>query len=413
MEYTVFYIIVGIVAFDFFLEQFLSLLNRKHLSPNIPDVFTDTFDAPTYKKSQDYYRENDKMNTLTAAFSFVLIMFMLFVNGFAYADELLRSYTTNPIALALLFFAAIFIVSDILSMPFQIYDTFVIEEKYGFNKMTPKLFIFDKLKSYLLSAIIGGGLLALFIVLYNWLGKDFWLYMWLVFAVFILFMTMFYSNIIVPLFNKQKPLEDGELKSAIQAFAGKAGFDLENIYVIDGSKRSTKANAYFTGLGAKKRIVLYDTLINQLSVDEIVAVLAHEIGHYKKKHTWMGVVISLVQTGAMLFLLSLVLDLPVLYMALGAAQPAIHLSLIVFGILFSPISTIIGLVTNNWSRRNEFQADAFAASFQLGDHLISGLKKLSKNNLSNLNPHPWYVFFNYSHPPLLTRINAIKAFKSN
>ena len=222
-----------------------------------------------------------------------------------------------------------------------------------------------------------------------------------------LFMTMFYSNIIVPLFNKQTPLEDGELKIAIHNFANKAGFQLKNIFVIDGSKRSTKANAYFTGIGPKKRIVLYDTLINDLSTDEIVAVLAHEIGHYKKKHIITSLILGILQTGFLLFIFSLFVSSPTLSQALGVDEPKFHIGLIAFGILYSPLSTITGILMNMLSRKNEYEADAFANSFGLGEHLISGLKKLTKNNLSNLTPHPAYVFFHYSHPTLLQRIKHI------
>jgi STE24 endopeptidase len=285
---------------------------------------------------------------------------------------------------------------------------FHIEEKYGFNKTTPKLFVFDKLKGWLLTIILGGGLMALFFWFYQVFGSLFWLYAWGVMVFFMVFMAMFYSNLIVPLFNKQTPLEDGELREAIQAFSDKAGFKLKNIYVIDGSKRSTKANAYFTGLGSKKRIVLYDTLIKQLSVNEIVAVLAHEIGHYKKKHSIQGIALSVIQTGLMLFILSLFISNTNFSKALGVELPGIHIGLIAFGILFSPISTILGIGMNILSRRNEYQADAYAASFGLADDLIGGLKKLTKNNLSNLTPHPAYVFFHYSHPTLLQRMRKIR-----
>jgi STE24 endopeptidase len=258
---------------------------------------------------------------------------------------------------------------------------------------------------------LGGGLLSLFIWFYYKAGSSFWIYIWLIFTAFSVFMMMFYSNLIVPLFNKQKPLEEGELRNAITEFSNKAGFRLKNIFVIDGSKRSTKANAYFTGLGPKKRIVLYDTLIKQLSTEEIVAVLAHEVGHYKKKHTLIGLFSSIIQMGLTLFILSLFLGNPSLNEALGVYKPGIHIGLLVFGILYSPISTAIGLLMNVISRKNEYQADQYAASFGLGNHLIEGLKKLSKNNLSNLNPHPAYVFFHYSHPTLLQRIKAIKNLK--
>ena len=403
------FIIYLILVFDFILERTLSYLNSTKKKRILPKELEDVYDAETYQKSQDYKRANERFGILAASFSFVLILLMLVFHGFAFADSSIREYTENPIVLALLFFGILSFASDILGIPFELYGIFVIEEKYGFNKTTPKLYITDKLKGYLLGALIGGGLLALFIWFYTRVGANFWIYIWIVFTAFSIFMVMFYSNLIVPLFNKQKPLDDGELRQAITEFSERAGFQLKNIYVIDGSKRSTKANAYFTGLGPKKRIVLYDTLIAQLSTSEIVAVLAHEVGHYKKKHTYMGLVASVIQTGLTLFLLSLFIGNPAMNEALGVFQSksVIHIGLIVFGILYSPISTIIGLTMNVLSRKNEYQADRYAASFGYAAELISGLKKLSKNNLSNLNPHPAYVFFHYSHPTLLQRIKAL------
>jgi STE24 endopeptidase len=397
-----------ILIFDFLLERTLSFLNSAKRNRILPKELEDVYDLETYQKSQDYKSANERFGMISAGFSFLLMMLMLIFQGFAFADSFCRQITENPIFLSLIFFGILFFASDILGIPFDLYGTFVIEEKYGFNKTKPLVFVTDKLKGYLLSIIIGGGLLALFIWYYYKVGSSFWIYIWLIFTAFSVFMLMFYSNLIVPLFNKQKPLEEGELRDEITDFATKAGFQLKNIYVIDGSKRSTKANAYFTGLGPKKRIVLYDTLINQLTSREIVAVLAHEIGHYKRRHTYIGLAGSVIQMGLTLFILSLIIGNPLLNESLGVFKPGIHIGLIVFGILYSPISTIIGLAMNILSRKNEYEADRFAASYGLDNELISGLKKLSKNNLSNLNPHPAYVFFHYSHPTLLQRIRALK-----
>jgi len=288
-----------------------------------------------------------------------------------------------------------------------VYDTFVIEQRFGFNKTTPILFITDKLKGWLLTALIGGGLMALVVWFYLQTTVYFWLWVWLLMSAFMLFMTFFYSSLIVPLFNKQKPLEDGDLKYQINRHAEQAGFRIDKIYTIDGSKRSTKANAYFSGLGRKKRIVLFDTLITELSVDEIVSVLMHEIGHYRKKHIVSSMILSFIQTGIMLYILSLFVSQPVLSQALGVPDTSFHIGLIAFGILYSPISIVIGLMMNIFSRKNEFQADEFAVRLGMGNALISALKKLSVNNLSNLTPHPLYVFFHYSHPTLLQRIRRI------
>ena len=409
MATTIFYVIVSLVIFDFLFEQFLAWLNRRNWTNELPDELKDVYDAETYRKSQDYKRENERFSILTSSFSFLLLMAMFIFQGFALLDIYLNQSIASPLLVSLAFFGILFFVSDIIGIPFSIYDTFVIEEKYGFNKTTPKLFITDKLKSYLLTIILGGSLLSLFIWFYMATGHLFWFYTWIAATGFMLFMFMFYSNLIVPLFNKQTPLEEGELRNAISAFAQKAGFELKDIYVIDGSKRSTKANAYFTGLGSKKRIVLYDTLIKQMTTNEIVAVLSHEIGHYKHKHTLQSLVISTLQNGFTLYVLSLLLNYPVLSQALGVEKPALHIGIIVFAVIYTPVSMITGMFTNMLSRRNEYQADAYTKAHGLGDELISGLKKLSKNNFSNLTPHPLYVFFHYSHPTLLQRIRAIKS----
>jgi STE24 endopeptidase len=411
MNNTLFYIIVTIIVIDFVLERVLDYLNSKKWSNKLPDEVADVYDADKYKKQQNYKRVNERFSLITSSFSFVIILLMLFLGGFAFVDNIARSLVDYPILIALVFFGILMLASDIINLPFSLYDIFVIEERFGFNKMTPKTFVLDKLKGYFLAALIGGGILSLIIWIFQLTGNLFWLYAWIVITAFTVFMAMFYSNLIVPLFNKQKPLEEGELRDAINNFCHKVGFKLRNVYVIDGSKRSTKANAYFTGLGTKKRIVLYDTLIKDLSIDEIVAVLAHEIGHYKKKHTYIGLVVSIIQTGVMLYLFSLIAGNPSLNQALGSDIVSFHLALITFGILYSPISLILGLIMNTVSRKNEYEADKYAQDKHDGEHLVAALKKLSRNNLSNLTPHPLYVFFHYSHPTLLQRIKALRANK--
>lgn len=408
MYNAVFFLIVGIIVFDYILERVLSILNTSLMNVPLPDEVKDVYDAEQYKKSQDYKKTNDKFSLITSTFSFIIIIAMLFLGGFDFVDKIARQYAASPIIIALIFFGILMLVSDIINTPFSVYDTFVIEEKFGFNKTTVKTFFFDKIKGLFLGAIIGGGLLSLIIWFYMLTTQMFWVYALLAFSVFSIFMAMFYSNLIVPLFNKQRPLEDGELKDAIEKFSKEAGFKLKNIYVIDGSKRSTKANAYFTGLGAKKRIVLYDTLINDLSVKEIVAVLAHEVGHYKMKHTLVGLILGIIQTGLTLFIFSLLVDNPQLSKALGSDQASFHLALVAFGMVYSPIALISGLFMNVFSRKNEYAADRFTEKYNYGGHLVSALKKLSQKNLTNLTPHPVYVFFHYSHPTLLQRIRALK-----
>jgi len=409
MSQILFFIIIGLLVADFILERFLEYLNSTHWSNQLPDEVKGIYDEQEYQKQQAYEKANFRFSMFSSSFSFILMLLMVLFAGFALVNNWALSVSTNPILLAMVFFGILMLASDLLTTPFSIYDTFVIEEKFGFNKTTPKTFILDKLKGYLLGAIIGGGLLALIIYIYQLTTTNFWIYAWLVITGFSVFMVLFYSNLIVPLFNKQTPLPEGELKTAIEDFSVKVGFKLDNIYVIDGSKRSTKANAYFTGFGAKKRIVLYDTLINDMTTNELVAVLAHEIGHYKKHHVVWSLILGIIQTGVMLFIFSLFVGNPDLSAALGVETPSFHIGLIAFGILYSPISLITGLFMNVFSRKNEYEADAFAAKYFDANELASALKKLSVKNLSNLRPHPAYVFFHYSHPTLLQRLNALKS----
>jgi STE24 endopeptidase len=408
---TIFTIIVAIVIFNYVFSRLLEYLNSTRYSASIPGELEDVYDKEKYQKSMAYKKVNYRFAILTGTFSLAVILLMLFYSGFAFADDLVRNVTQHPILVALLFFGMLMFASDLINIPFTLYDTFVIEERFGFNKTTVKTFIFDKLKSWMLGIIMGGGILAVIVWFYTLTGKNFWIFAWIFISIYTIFMYMFYSNLIVPLFNKQTPLEDGELRDAITAFSEKAGFKLKNVFVIDGSKRSTKANAYFTGLGAKKRIVLYDTLINDLETDEIVGVLAHEIGHYKKKHTLTGVILSIIQTGALLFILSLFVGSPVLSEALDASVPSFHIGLIAFGILYSPLSLILGIGMNIMSRKNEYQADRYASEMFRPQPLVDALKKLSRKNLSNLTPHPVYVFFHYSHPPLYQRVKALLGIK--
>lgn len=408
MEQTIFWIIIAIIVFDFLFEKVLDYLNVKNMKDEIPEELEGIYEEEKYKKSQQYSRTNTRFSLITSLFSLILILAMLFGGGFGLLDEWIRNTTQNIYLQTLLFFGILGLASDLLSTPFSIYSTFVIEEKFGFNKTTPTTFILDKLKGYLLGILIGGGLLMF--VLWAWLstGNWFWVIVLGGMSAFMIFMAMFYTRLIVPLFNKQTPLEEGELKDAIHHFAVKAGFTLDNVYVIDGSKRSTKANAYFSGLGPKKRIVLYDTLINDLESEEIVAVLAHEVGHYKKKHVLKGLAMSLVQSGIMIWLLSLALGSPVLSRAIGAEDASFYMGLVSFGLLFSPVSFITGIFSNILSRKYEYQADSYAKAHGLAGKLVNSLIKLSVKNLSNLTPHPAYVFFHYSHPTLLQRKREIE-----
>lgn len=401
-------LILAIISFDFVFERILEYLNLKSQRDDIPESMRGFYDEEKYKKSQVYYKTSSRFSFVTSSFSFLLSFALLALGFFGWYDEILRSYIDNEILLALAFFGSLFVASDFLNTPFQLYATFVIEEKFGFNKTTPRLFITDKIKGYLLAAIIGGGLGWVFLWLIHTLGQGFWIYFLMIVAGFMLFMNMFYTTLILPLFNKLTPLEDGELKEAIHAYCEKVKFPLANIFIIDGSKRTKKANAFFSGLGKKKKVVLYDTLVENHTKEELLAIFAHEVGHFKKKHIVYGYVISIAQIALTLFILSLMVFNENLSLALGGNVMGIHLNLLAFGILYSPISHITGIFTMLLSRKNEYEADAFASGTYDGNALKTALKKLSVDNLSNLYPHPAFVFFHYSHPPLLKRVSAIE-----
>ena len=407
---SLFIIIILIVVINQLLDYFLDFLNISYRNKPIPKELEDVYDKEQYKKQQAYEAETTRFSFLSSFLNFAILLALLFLDGFAVLDNYLRDFISNEILVSLSFFGVLMLASSLIGIPFSIYSTFVIEEKYGFNKTTPKTFVLDLIKGTFISVLIGGGLLYLVIFLYQTFGANFWIYTWAVVTAFMLFMNMFYSQLIVPLFNKQTPLEEGSLRTAIEVFSGKAGFKLNNIFVIDGSKRSSKANAYFAGLGPKKRIVLYDTLIKDLKEEEIVAVLAHEVGHYKHKHTIKGMITSVLQTGLILFLFSLLIDNPLLSQALSSEQQSFHFGLIVFSFLFEPFSMFIGIFSNIFSRKNEYQADAYTKQFGLDKSRINGLKHLSRNNLSNLTPHPLYVFMHYSHPTVLQRMRALNKF---
>ncbi len=400
-------IILTIVIFGFFSDQILDYLNASWFNKPVPEILKDVYDAKKYRRQQEYKLENYRFGIITSTFSFILIISMLVFGGFAFADNLAGQISDHFILKPILFFAMLMFASDLLSTPFAVYDTFVIENKYGFNKTTPKVFVLDKIKGWLLGGIIGGGLFAIILWIYKLDPELFWLYAWLVVIAFSLFMNMFYSVLIVPLFNKQTPLEEGELKTAIMDFGQKAGFNISKIFVIDGSKRSTKANAYFSGMGPKKRIVLYDTLISEMTTDEILAVLAHEVGHFKHKHIYKSMFASIIETGVTLYIFGLFAGSDILSQALGVDEAGFHIAAIAFGIIYSPLTSILGIVSSVFSRKAEFEADNFAAKYGLADSLISALKKLSSQNMGNLTPHPLVVFLSYSHPPVYDRVKSL------
>jgi STE24 endopeptidase len=403
------YIILAISIVSYVFDLLLEIVNLKAQRKEIPSEIASFYDQEKYLKSLSYTNEQTLFGFFKEGFSFLLSMSILVLGGFGWLDNFLRNYITQEIPLALAFFGATILVSDIITIPFQLYDTFVIEEKYGFNKTSIRTFVADKLKGYALGAIIGGLLISILLYLIQSIGDNFWIWFGLIAIAFIFFVNMFYSSLILPLFNKLTPLEEGELKTSIETFAQKVNFPLDNIFVMDGSKRSNKANAFFSGIGKKKKIVLFDTLIKNHSKDELVAVLAHEVGHFKKRHIVYAFVLSAMQIAFTLYILSLMVFNQQLSIALGGTQQALHLNLIAFGILFSPISGITGLLMSIYSRKNEFEADAYAKQTFNGLSLANALKKLSVDSLDNLYPHPVYVFFCYSHPPLLKRLKALVA----
>ncbi len=401
-------IIVVFLCADFWAERLMERLNRRAMSPHLPDRLRGIYDEQEYTRFLNYKRDTDRFGSFNSAVSFTVMLLFLLIGGFGWWNHIVEQWTQLPILQTLIFMFGLSVISGLIDLPFDWYATFYIEEKYGFNQTTKRTFWLDLLKNSLLSAVLGGVLLAGVVWFYHYAGALFWLYAWIGITLFSLFFSLFYSQLIVPLFNKQVSLENGSLRDKIEAFAQQVGFKLTDIYVIDGSRRSTKANAYFTGFGPKKRIVLYDTLLEELTEEEIVAVLAHEVGHYKKKHTIQFMVASIFQMGVMLWLFSLFVHESALSQALGGETACFQLGLIAFTLLYTPISLVLGLFMNNWSRKNEYEADAFATQKGQGEFLISGLKKISVKALSNLTPHPIYEWVYYSHPSLLRRIKAIE-----
>jgi STE24 endopeptidase len=404
---TLFYVIIGILVLNFIVDKILDYLNAQRYNDPVPNELTDVYDDLEYKKSQKYKKENYRFSILTSSFSLLVTLTFFFFDGFAFVDSFARTISENTIIIALVFFGIIMFASELLGIPFSYFHTFIIEDKYGFNKTSHKTFFLDKIKGWLMMVIIGGGLLAIIIWVYENTGSNFWIYAWGIITVFSVFMNLFYARLIVPLFNKQTPLESGELRSKIENYATKVKFGLEKTFVIDGSKRSTKANAYFSGFGHEKRVTLFDTLINDLDEEEIVAVLAHEVGHYKRHHIVFNLVATTAITGFTFWILSLMLGNPILSEALNVAEPSFHIGLIAFGVLYTPLSEITGLLMNFLSRKFEYQADNYAKMTYKSEPLVSALKKLSKNSLSNLTPHKMYVFVHYSHPTLLERIRNL------
>ena len=411
-----FFIIISLVIFNYLFSNILDYINHRNWKDEIPNELEDFYDKEKYKKAKNYALSKNKIGLFSSSISFLLVISLLFFNGYGIIDQFansdfFKSFESLKINSSFIqsgvFFLILFILNSVISIPFSYYNTFVIEEKFGFNKTTKSTFFIDIIKSTFLSLFIGGILLFLALFLYDNLNEGFWLWLWIGLSLLMILINMFYADLIVPIFNKLTPLDDGELRNKIEKYSKDVGYLLKNIYVIDGSKRSTKANAFFSGLGPRKTIALYDTLIEKHTENELVAVLAHEVGHFKKKHIFSGLIMSIIQIGIMSFFFELCLKLPEISIALGGSESSFHLGLVGFSIIFSPISILSGIIMNYNSRKNEFEADAYAKETFNGEDLSLALKKLSVDSLSNIYPHPLYVFFHYSHPPLIQRLRAL------
>ena len=411
-----FLIIIGLVIFNFLFSNILDFINHKNWKDKIPPELEDFYDKEKYKKAKLYSISKSKIGLLSSIISFLFVISLLVFNGYGFLNQLVYSDSLNlflpfeintSFARSGVFFLILFILNSLISIPFSYYNTFIIEEKYGFNKTSKSTFFLDIIKSTILSILIGGFLLFAALYLYDNINEGFWLWLWIGLSLLMVFINMFYADLIVPIFNKLTPLNNVELRKKIENYSKDVGYLLKNIYVIDGSKRSTKANAFFSGLGPRKTIALYDTLIEKHTENELVAVLAHEVGHFKKKHVLSGLLMSVIQIGIMAFFFELCLKLPEISIALGGLDTNFHLGLIGFSIIFSPISMISSILMNYVSRKNEFEADAYAKETFNGEDLSLALKKLSVDSLSNIYPHPLYVFFHYSHPPLIQRLRAL------
>ena len=402
-------LLIFLVSFNYIFSTILEYINDNNWKDHIPKSLKDFYDKDKYKKAKEYKKANGKLSFFSSTINFSITIFLLTLGLYGKVSDYFMINFDNIFIQSSLFFLTFYLFNLIISIPFQYYSTFYIETKFGFNKTTINTFILDKLKGVFLALIIGGALLYATLLVYSKISDGFWIYLWLGLSFFTLFMNMFYTSLIVPLFNKLVPISEGSLKEKIEKYSKKIGYSLNNIFIIDGSKRSTKANAYFSGIGPKKTIALFDTLVEKHSEEELVAVLAHEVGHFKKKHIYQGLILSIIQIGLITFLLELCLNNSELINSLGGKINSFHLGLVVFSMLYSPIGLITGIFMNILSRKNEYEADKFAKETYNGDALELALKKLSVNSLSNLYPHPFYVFVHYSHPPLIKRLEALSS----
>ena len=402
------FIFIGLTIFNFLFTTVLEYLNDKNWKDSIPNDLKGFYDIEKYQKAKTYKIDRGKISLLSSSISLILTLLMLYFFGFGLISEYAVSLSDSVIVQSCIFFMIFHLLTTLIGIPFNYYSTFVIEEKYGFNKTTINTYIVDKIKGFIVSSLFIIVLTSLAVFAIEYFSSGFWLWLWIGLSLFMIFLNMFYADLIVPIFNKLTPLENGELRSKIESYSKKVGYSLKNIFVIDGSKRSTKANAFFSGLGPRKTIALYDTLIEKHTDEELVSVLAHEVGHFKKKHILVSMFLTILQLGIMCYLFELCMNMEVIASSLGSSKMNFHIGIIAFSFLYSPIGLITGILMNVLSRKNEYEADKFAKETYNGNFLELALKKLSVDSLSNLYPHPLYVFIHYSHPPLLKRLARLK-----
>ena len=408
MEQTYYLIIIGALIIEYLLSTVSSVLNMNSVSEDVPIGFQDHYDEEKYAKSQAYLKDNTRFGLLSSTFSLALMLIVIHTGLFGILDHIVRAQTVHPILAGLLFFGIIFIVNDMINLPISLYGTFVIEEKYGFNKTTAKTFMLDKLKGYALTFILGSVVIGPILYFFNTYGENGWWIAWGLITAFMIAVQPLFVHVIAPMFNKFAPLEEGELRTAIEVFAEKVNFPIARIDMMDGSKRSSHSNAYFSGFGKSRRIALFDTLLDKHTTEEIVSVVAHEVGHYKKKHIITGTILGILETGVMLFVFNLIMNDPALFAVFGVENVSVYGGLIFFGMLYSPVSLVTSIFTTALSRKNEYEADTYSLeNTQNKEALVSMLKGLAANNLSHLTPHPLMVFLSYSHPPVMDRIAAV------
>ena len=404
-----FVIILAILIGNYLLNLTVELLNLGAFKLQLPEEFKDAYDEQKYAQSQKYLRENTHFSLIHDTVMTAIILFFILSGGFNLIDEITRGFGFGNIATGLVFVGILYFGFQFINIPFAIYHTFVIEQKYGFNRTKPKTFILDLLKGWLLAVILGGAVFTAIVWFFIKTGSFAWIYCWIAVTLFEIFLIVIAPVLILPMFNKFIPLEQGDLRKVIQNYADSQNFRMKEIFKMDGSRRSSKSNAFFIGFGRFKRIALFDTLIQRHTTDELVSVLAHEIGHYKKKHILKRVIISIFTNGLMFFILSLFINNPQLFQAFKMQNVSVYASLVFFGILYTPISMVLSIAGNILSRKHEYEADKFAVlTYKKPESFIEALKKLTVNNLSNLTPHPLKVFLQYSHPPVLNRIEAIR-----